>query len=44
MHAESILPAIDTESRDEFLQVIEARKLEMTASQLARLKKVIKNL
>lgn len=44
MHAESILPAIDAENKQEFLNILEARKPEMTASQLARLKKVIKNL
>ena len=44
MHAESILPAIDAKNKQEFLSVIEARKPEMTAAQLARLKKVIKNL
>jgi hypothetical protein len=44
MHAESILPAIDSENQQEFLSIIEARKPEMTASQLARLKKVLKNL
>jgi hypothetical protein len=42
MHAESILPAIDAENKQEFLNILEARKPEMTASQLARLKKVIK--
>lgn len=44
MHAESILPAIDAENKKEFLGILEARKPEMTASQLARLKKVTKNL
>jgi hypothetical protein len=44
MHAESILPAIDSENKQEFLSIIEARKPEMTTSQLARLKKVLKNL
>jgi hypothetical protein len=44
MHAESILPAIDAENKQEFLNILEARKPEMTASQLARLKKVTKNL
>jgi hypothetical protein len=44
MHAESILPAIDTENKQEFLDILEARKPEITASQLARLKKVTKNL
>jgi hypothetical protein len=44
MHAESILPAIDAENKQELLSVVEARKPEMTTSQLARLKKVLKNL
>jgi hypothetical protein len=44
MHAESILPAIDAENKQKFLSIIEARKPEMTTSQLARLKKVLKNL
>ena len=44
MHAESILPAIDVENKQEFLSIIEARKPEMTTSQLARLKKILKNL
>ena len=44
MHAESILPAIDAENKEEFLRILENRKPEMTVSQLARLKKVTKNL
>ncbi|MGD0451774.1 MAG: hypothetical protein ABSA79_12060 [Candidatus Bathyarchaeia archaeon] len=44
MHAENILPAIDAENKQQILNIIEARKPEMTASQLARLKKVTKNL
>ena len=44
MHAESILPAIDAQNKQEFLSILEARKLEMTTSQCARLKNVIKNL
>jgi hypothetical protein len=44
MHAESILPAIDAENKKEFLSILEARKPEMTASQLARLKKVLRNM
>jgi hypothetical protein len=40
MHAESILRAVDASNKAEFLSVIESRKAEMTASQLARLKKV----
>ena len=44
MHAESILPAIDTENKQEFLNTLEIRKPEMTPAQLARLKKATKNL
>ncbi len=44
MHAESILPAIDQTNKQEFLSLLEARKPELTASQLARLKKVAKTL
>jgi hypothetical protein len=44
MHAESILPAIDAENKEEFLSVLEARKRELTASQLSRLRKVTKKL
>ncbi len=44
MHAESILPAVNDQNKQEFLRIIEARKPEMTASQIARLKKAIKSL
>ena len=44
MHAESILPAIDADSKSDFLSLLESRKTEMTAAQLARLKKVTKRL
>jgi len=44
MQAESILPAIDADNKQEFLSIIDERKPEMTASQLSRLKKVTKNL
>jgi hypothetical protein len=44
MHAESILPAIDAQNKQEFLKILEKRKPEMTVSQLARLRKVTKNL
>ncbi len=43
MHAESILPAVDAENKEEFLSILENRKPEMTVSQLARLKKLLKN-
>jgi hypothetical protein len=44
MHAESTLPAIGAENKEKFLSILESRKPEMTASQLARLRKVTKNL
>jgi hypothetical protein len=44
MHAESILPAVDADNKAEFLRIIEARKPEMSTSQLARIRKVTKNL
>jgi len=37
-------PAIDPENKQELLSILKSRKPEMTASQLARLKKIIKNL
>jgi len=43
VHAESILPAVDASRKDEYLAVLESRKPEMTASQLARLKKVTRS-
>ncbi len=42
MHAESILPAIDATNKAEFLALLEKRKPEMSAAQLARLQKVTK--
>ncbi len=44
VHVESILPAIDDQNKQEVLRIIEARKSEMTSSQLARLKKVTKKI
>jgi hypothetical protein len=44
MHAESILPAVDADNKQEFLSILETRKPEMTPSQLARLRKVTKKL
>ena len=44
MHAESILVAVDRTDPTEFLDVLELRKSELTASQLTRVKKVIKKL
>jgi hypothetical protein len=40
MHAQSILCAVDAGNKAEYLSAIESRKAEMTASQLARLRKV----
>ena len=44
MHFENSLPAIDDENKPIFLKIVEDRKKEMTTSQLARLKKAMKNL
>jgi hypothetical protein len=44
IHAESILPAIDSENKQAFLNILESRKIEMNSSQITRLKKVTKNL
>jgi hypothetical protein len=44
MHFENSLAAIDDENKALFLRIIDDRKKEMTASQLARLKKAMKNL
>ena len=44
MHFENSLPAIDDENRSMFLKVVEDRKNELTTSQLARLKKAMKNI
>jgi hypothetical protein len=43
-HAESILCAVDAAHRDEFLSILESRRTEMTPSQLARLRKIIRQL
>jgi hypothetical protein len=43
-HAESMLCAVDARHKDEFLSVLEARRAEMTPSQLARLRKITKQL
>jgi hypothetical protein len=42
VHAESILRTVDATNKAEFLAVLESRKADMTASQLARLRKVIR--
>jgi hypothetical protein len=44
VHAESILPTVDADHQNEYLAVLEARKPEMTASQLVRLNKVTRRL
>jgi hypothetical protein len=43
-HAASMLDAVDKRNRDEFLGTLAARRKEMTPSQQARLKKVLKDL
>ncbi|MCJ7763015.1 hypothetical protein MUP38_06140 [Candidatus Bathyarchaeota archaeon] len=42
MHAESVLPAVDANNKQEFLSTIATRKPEMSPAQLARLKKTTK--
>lgn len=44
VHVESILPALDDQNKQEVLRIIEARKSELSSSQLARLKKVTKKI
>ncbi|HVM70296.1 MAG TPA: hypothetical protein VMT91_00950 [Anaerolineales bacterium] len=41
-HAEKSLPAVTTDNKADFIQVLEKRLEDMTASQATRLKKVIK--
>ena len=41
-HAEKTLPAVNSGNKSEFIQVLEKRLVDMTASQAARLKKTIK--
>ncbi len=44
LHAESILPAVDSENKKEFLAVLDSRKSELKPSQLARFKKLLRSL
>ena len=44
LHAESTLPAVDSENKKEFLAVLDSRKSELKPSQLARYGKLLKNL
>ena len=44
LHAESILPAVDSENKKEFLAVLDSRKSELKPSQLARHKKLLRSL
>ena len=44
LHAESILPAVDSENKKEFLAVLDLRKSELKPSQLARHKKLLRSL
>jgi hypothetical protein len=44
LHSESILPAVDSENKKMFLAVLDSRKSELKPSQLARFKKLLKNL
>jgi len=43
-HAESVLCAVDDSHKNEFLSVLESRRAEMTPSQLARLRRITKQL
>jgi hypothetical protein len=43
-HAESVLPAIDRQNQAEFLAVLGSRQGELTASQNARLRKVLRQM
>ena len=44
LHAESVRFAVDKSNQAEYLAVVQARQSELTSSQLARLKKVLKDL
>ncbi len=44
LHAESILPAVDSENKKKFQAVLDSRKSELKPSQLARFKKLLRNL
>ena len=44
LHAESVRVAVDKSNQAEYLAVVQARQSELTSSQLARLKKVLKDL
>jgi len=41
-HAEKTLPAVDASNKDEFIAVLEKRMDDLSAAQIARVKKVIK--
>lgn len=41
-HAESTLPAVNTENKQAFVEMLERRMADLSASQAARIKKVIK--
>jgi hypothetical protein len=43
-HAESVLCAVDANHTEEFLSVLESRRAEMTPSQLARLRKITRQM
>ena len=42
MHAESILPALDDANRQQFLDVLASRQGELSASQLAKVRRIVK--
>jgi hypothetical protein len=43
-HAESSLPAVNSENKDAFINVLKAREVDMTPAQMKRIKKVYKEL
>ena len=44
LHAESIYPAVNSENKKEFLDLLDSRKRELKPSQLVRLRKMLKSL
>jgi hypothetical protein len=44
LHAESILPAVNSENKEEVLAVLDSRKSELKPSQVGRFRKLLRNL
>ena len=42
MHAESILPAVDDSNRRQFLDALASRQIELSPSQLAKVRRIVK--